>query len=837
MSQSRAQTHPALDPASTTSSSSNFQAIFCDSWKEYEQKTKKNLLAHPLTSRLQSCNSPTDILAVLYDQVPGFDPSRRTEDRFTKWLGPTVNVLYAFAMTLNEGVGLVFSPAKVIFAGAGILLLAAKDAVASREALIDMFEQIESFFKRLETYTEVPTTESMRDIIVKIMVEVLDILAISTKEIKQGRTIREIFRKLIGRTDIEDALKRLNKLTQEEARMAIAQVLKVTHHVDNGVKNISDIVGLIGTKVNDVDDKVKVVIEVPLLLVAKAEVEATGTQLRQELRKWVSPPDPSTNHNIACEASHKQTAEWFFQGNKMNEWKSTGSLLWIHGKPGAGKSILCSSIIQDAIVLREAGLASVAYFYFDFRDTDKQTRHDLLLSLIYQLSARSDPCCEILFRLYVAHDNGAEKPGDGVLVRCLKEMLAVLVQSPTYLIVDALDESPITSGIPSARARVIELVKELLGLRLPNLRVCITSRPETDIKAALGPLASHSVSLHDEIGQNKDIADYIKSIVYSDSDTMMSRWREDEKKLVIETLSERADGMFRWVFCQLEALQDCLPASVRRTLQELPESLDETYERILKEIKRPSRDHAHRLLQYLVVAVRPLRVEELAELLAFDFDATNGDIPKFNPDWRWGDQEQALLSTCSSLIAVVDDGHSRIVQFSHFSVKEFLTSDRLVDLGRDISRYHISPVFAHTVVAQACVGILLSLGDDFRPSESEGCGCGSKFPLAGYAAQYWRDHAQSDEVSLRIQDGMQQLFDPNKPHFAAWTKLHNVDYLSSWSGPIEPMAAPLYRAAFCGFREIVGHLLIKYPEYACARGGFFGTALIGKTTPCKTRSN
>ncbi|KAH8977529.1 hypothetical protein EDB92DRAFT_2119889 [Lactarius akahatsu] len=259
MSQSRAQTHPVLDLASITSSS-NFQAIFCDSWKEYEQKTKKNLLVHPLTSRLQSCNSPTDILAVLYDQVPGFDPSRRTEDRFTKLLGPTVNVLYAFATTLNEGVGLVFSPAKVIFAGAGVLLLAAKDAVASREALIDMFEQIESFFKRLETYTEVPTTESMRDIIVKIMVEVLDILAISTKEIKQGRT-KKYFRKLIGRTDIEDALKGLNKLTQEEARMAIAQVLKVTHHVDDGVKNVGDIVGLIGTKMNDVDDKVKVIIE------------------------------------------------------------------------------------------------------------------------------------------------------------------------------------------------------------------------------------------------------------------------------------------------------------------------------------------------------------------------------------------------------------------------------------------------------------------------------------------------------------------------------------------------------------------------------------------------
>ena len=185
----------------------------------------------------------------------------------------------------------------------------------------------------------------------------------------------------------------------------------------------------------------------------------------------------------------------------------------------------------------------MAYFYFDFRDTDKQTRRSLLLSLVNQLSARSVPCCEILLRIYVIHDDGAHKPSDDVLRGCLREMLTVLVRSPTYLIADALDECPNTSGIPSARAQVLELVKELLGLHLPNLRICITSRPEIDIKSALVPLASHSVSLHDEIGQKNDIADYIKSVVYSDTDTMMKRWRVDEKDLVIETLSERADGM------------------------------------------------------------------------------------------------------------------------------------------------------------------------------------------------------------------------------------------------------------------------------------------------------
>ena len=193
--------------------------------------------------------------------------------------------------------------------------------------------------------------------------------------------------------------------------------------------------------------------------------------------------------------------------------------------------------------MREAGLASVAYFYFDFRDKDKQTRRNILLSLVSQLSSRSEPCCEILFRLYSVHDNGADKPSDEVLLLCLKEMLAILAQSPTYIIIDALDESPNTSGIPTARAQVLGLVKELLGLDLLNLRICVTSRPQIDIKTCLGPLASHSVSLHDEVGQKNDITDYIKSVVYSEGNTMMKKWRADEKNLVIETLSERADGM------------------------------------------------------------------------------------------------------------------------------------------------------------------------------------------------------------------------------------------------------------------------------------------------------
>jgi hypothetical protein len=174
--------------------------------------------------------------------------------------------------------------------------------------------------------------------------------------------------------------------------------------------------------------------------------------------------------------------------------------------------------------------------------------------------------------------------------------------------------------------------------------------------------------------------------------------------------------------------------------------LDKTYERILEEIKKPNHQIAHRVLQCLVIAVRPLRVEELAGVLAVDFDDTEG-IPRLKPDWRWEEQELALLSACSSLIAIVQAGDTRVVQFSHFSVKEFLTSPHLATATGDVSNYHIDLEPAHTILAQACLGVLLQIeyGVEGRTPEDH--------PLAGYAAEHWTTHAQFEEVSSRLHKG------------------------------------------------------------------------------------
>ena len=267
------------------------------------------------------------------------------------------------------------------------------------------------------------------------------------------------------------------------------------------------------------------------------------------------------------------------------------------------------------------------------------------------------------------------------------------------------------------------------------------------------------------------------------------------------------------MFCQLEVLRHCFPPSVRRILEELPDSLDETYERILMEIRKPNQRHAHQLLQCLVAAVRPLRVEELAEILAFDFRAEG--IPKLNLAWRWEDQKEAVISACSSLVIIVKDGDSRIVQFSHFSVKEFLTANRLAEPIRDVSRYHIRLEAAHTILAQACLGVLLRLDDRVDHDNIK------NFPLARYAAQYWPTHARFENASSRIMDGMECLFDADRPHFATWLWIYNEDEDTSMSTmcPEKPGATPLYYAAMFGLRDLVDHLIAKHPEYLHGQGG------------------
>jgi hypothetical protein len=191
--------------------------------------------------------------------------------------------------------------------------------------------------------------------------------------------------------------------------------------------------------------------------------------------------------------------------------------------------------------MHAVGLATMAYYYFDFRDVKKQDCYGLLSSLVLQLSAESDSCYNILSQLYSDNMNGMREPDIDSLKECMNEMLNLPVQGPIYIIVDALDECPNSSGTPSAREEVLELIGELVNLELPNVHLCVASRPEADIRVILDPLTTLKISLHDETGQKEDIVKYIKYIIYSDRN--VKRWNEDDRQLVVVTLSDKVDGM------------------------------------------------------------------------------------------------------------------------------------------------------------------------------------------------------------------------------------------------------------------------------------------------------
>jgi len=295
---------------------------------------------------------------------------------------------------------------------------------------------------------------------------------------------------------------------------------------------------------------------------------------------------------------------------------------------------------------------------------------------------------------------------------------------------------------------------------------------------------------------------------------------------------------FRWVHCQIETLSRCFPPSIRRILDELPKTLDETYERTLLEIDAEKRTYAHRLFQCLVISIRPLHVKELSELFAVlpDTELTSG----FNIGWRPEDPEEFILSACSTLVTIVDadgDDDEKVVQFSHFSVREYLTSNRIAN-SAPVSHFHIVPRPAHTLLARACLSVLFQLDHAADRTNSQ------SFPMARYAAEHWVGHARFEDISSDIRDGIERLFDRNKPHFAAWVRVHDMDGYDSWNkdnkdgkddkldrdditptDPKQPHAVPLYYAALCGIRDLAERLLAAHPQDLHAQGGVRGAPL------------
>ncbi|KAH8983519.1 hypothetical protein EDB92DRAFT_1819449 [Lactarius akahatsu] len=438
-----------------------YRNAILDALDKYAEQTGINLNESPFADKIKGCESPNAILLLLQDNLEAFNNYRDQNRKFVDCLSPVIQFVHAFSGILGETAGLVtFQPAKLIFVSINVLVSAADGVSASYDALLELFECLGNFLKRLHIYAGISLDPSIMDIIAKIMVELISILALAKKIINRGRlTI------LLGDSEIETILKRLDRLTQEEARMTTAQTLAVVHGLLNNMKVVMD-----GGEASTSTIRQTLV---ALQEVANEINKMKRDRLQRDARKWISPPDPSKNHIIARRIHYGKSAVWCTRGPTFKNWDLTGGLLWIHGIPGSGKSILCSSIIEEAKALRKAGLGLVAYYYFDFIDTAKQDVRGLLSSLIAQLSAKSDLCYDILSDLYSEHDAGSQLPDDDALTQCLKDMLELPDhwQPSIYIIVDALDECPNSSGAPSPRELVLDLIEDLVEshVRIQNV--------------------------------------------------------------------------------------------------------------------------------------------------------------------------------------------------------------------------------------------------------------------------------------------------------------------------------------------------------------------------------
>jgi hypothetical protein len=360
----------------------------------------------------------------------------------------------------------------------------------------------------------------------------------------------------------------------------------------------------------------------------------------EKIHRWLSAPDPSLNYNEARNKWQAATGTWFIKSKQFSDWKTnTDSLLWLHGIPGCGKTVLSSTIVGDVLHQCDSdpGLA-VVYFYFDFNDTEKQCHDKMIRSLItyihtqFSLHCSSTP--QALKLLFSSCRNGGQQPTVNALLTTLKQIIEEF--NETFIILDALDEC-------KERQDMLGDIEEIIKWKLGKLHMLVTSRREKGIEESLESLVDEQQKICIQSTLiNDDICLYVHERLQTDKG--LSRWRNQLKvqQEIEKTLLEKADGMFRWVVCQLDALRKCLNLPMlQKVLLSLPKTLDDTHARRLCNIDEDYSQYALKILQWLTYSARPLQIEEVAEVIPIDIEG----FPQFDPERRLP-EPQDILSIC-----------------------------------------------------------------------------------------------------------------------------------------------------------------------------------------------
>lgn len=529
--------------------------------------------------------------------------------------------------------------------------------------------------------------------------------------------------------------------------------------------------------------------------------ETTDLILDSRVRDWLRPSDPSVDLISASKLRHSDTGRWFLESARY-KWlkKSSGARLWLRGIPGSGKTVLTSRVIEDLRSDLRTDKIAIIYFFFSFSDSSKQKLDHMLRSLIFQLAdGMHRSSMEHLMQLFKSNRDGREQPRTTALIKTCSQMMHDLQDVPVVL--DALDESVERS----------DLIQWITSPCNENCKFILTSRSERDIEESLAPwVGSHdTITLEDE-AVDADIKAYIHYRLETES--RLSRWTTTHGEIV-DVLVKKAAGMFRWVHCQIEELTECLDKlAVRRVLQTLPKDLNETYDRILRDIPAARVSNAIKLLQLLTFSKRPLWLEEVVDAIATEpeleppFDTQNRVLPP-----------EAVVGYCSSLVKVTsirtDISPTFVqVQLAHFSVQEYLLLNRLEN------PYHrfFEEKTANARISQICLAYLWIASEASKITSRA-----AVFPFTMFAAEYWPKHAkiagESEDVTFRWTS---KIF-KTRNFRQYWLVRKGI--ISGRLEGIEPAPA-LYYASLGGLSRSVRYLLRNRVD-PDARGGWYGNAL------------
>ncbi|KAJ3497611.1 hypothetical protein NLG97_g1762 [Lecanicillium saksenae] len=581
-----------------------------------------------------------------------------------------------------------------------------------------------------------------------------------------------------------------------------------------------DLIGRISPERLQSEKKIKDVMDNVLCMTMAIKDNVKSIQADAYLAKiteWLSAPDPSSNLNKARELYQHGTGQWLLDSHRYQSWMgSPSSFLWLYGIPGCGKTILSSTVIAN-LQQQDRPSRSLLYFYFDFTDTTKRSTENAVRSLICQLYHKQAATREILKSVYEKTAKFGTKPGIQMLITTLKAMLDNC--ETAWIVLDGLDECETRDQ--HATDGVMRWIEQ-------DIKSTIQSWADEE---RIIPLQSNLVA--------DDIGAYIDTAV-----SQIDRWRKrpDIQESIKTTLKSKADGMFRWVSCQLDTLKTCLdPARVHYTLATLPQTLDETYARILQRLPFEYKPTARRLLQLLTYSKRPLTIEEAVDAIAVE----PGSSCRFDPEYRMPIPEE-ITRYCSSLVSLVimndEFRNTQIIelQLAHFSVQEYLRSSRVdpaeaMHFGQrqaaeDLTNLCLSyllvikppPVVKQlperfsptTPVADIPLGIFNDLDEQLQQLKED-------YPFAEFSARYWYDFANILESSTgKVLEIVEEYFSNNR----ALTLGYLLPPLEEDAFDDYMRVPPLYYAACVGLKHSVC-LLLKMNADVNATNGHRSTAL------------